>query len=83
MRTAVITLVFLVLLQLISENLDTTFFPQFVHYSQSPVVHYGDDVPGSPWNDPCVLKENEQYIMYTSSVQGGLNHLNETLGIYR
>ena len=66
-----------------AQTLDTNFFPQFTPYSQNPIIDYGDEIAGTPWNDPCVLKENGQYIMYTSGVQGGLNHPNDTLGIYR
>ena len=76
-------LLLLISTQLLSQNLDTNFFPQFVPYAQNPVINYGDEIAGTPWNDPCVLKENGQYIMYTSGVQGGLTHPNDTLGIYR
>ena len=67
----------------LSAQLDTNFFPQFVPYAQNPILNYGDEIAGTPWNDPCVLKEGGQYIMYTSGVQGGLTHPNDTLGIYR
>lgn len=69
--------------QLSAQTLDTTFFPQFVPYAQNPIINYGDDLFGSPWNDPTVLKENGQYIMYTSGVEGGLNHPTDTISIYR
>jgi hypothetical protein len=82
-RILLITLIMIAFTKLYAQVTDTTFFPRFVPYSQNPVVNYGDEIEGSPWNDPCVLKENEQYIMYTSGVQGGLNHPNDTLGIYR
>jgi len=68
---------------LVGQALDTNFFPQFVPYSQNPVINYGDGLAGSPWNDPTVLKENNQYIMYLSGVEGGINHPNDTIGIYR
>jgi len=81
-RLVLISLILINAAQL-SAQLDTNFFPQFVPYSQNPILNYGDEIAGTPWNDPCVLKENGQYIMYTSGVQGGLNHPNDTLGIYR
>ena len=81
-RLALITLIMITVSKL-SAQLDTNFFPQFTPYAQTPVINYGDEIAGTPWNDPCVLKENGQYIMYTSGVQGGLNHPNDTIGIYR
>jgi hypothetical protein len=66
-----------------AQSFDTSFFPQFTPYAQNPIINYGDDLFGSPWNDPSVLKENGQYIMYTSGVTGGLNHPNDTISIYR
>ena len=83
MRIIITPLILIIPYQLFSQALDTNFFPQFAAYAQNPVINYGDEIAGSPWNDPCVLKENGQYIMYTSGVQGGLNHPNDTLGIYR
>jgi hypothetical protein len=83
MRTIIITLILVIPFQIFSQTLDTSFFPQFTPYAQNPIIEYGDEIAGTPWNDPCVLKENGQYIMYTSGVQGGLNHPNDTLGIYR
>lgn len=82
-RTLLFTLLIIAVAKLSAQTLDTNFFPQFVPYGQNPVINYGDEIAGSPWNDPCVLKENGEYIMYTSGVQGGLNHPNDTLGIYR
>ena len=66
-----------------AQTLDTAFFPQFVPHAQSPVIEYGDEILGVPWNDPVVLKENGQYIMYCSGVEGGLNHPDDTISIYR
>ena len=83
MRTLISILFLTVSFQIYSQTLDTTFFPQFTPFAQNPIIDYGDEIAGTPWNDPCVLKENGQYIMYTSGVQGGLNHPNDTLGIYR
>ena len=73
-RLTQITLIIISVTQLSGQTLDTTFFPQFVPYAQNPILNYGDEIAGVPWNDPCVLKENSQYIMYTSGVEGGLTH---------
>jgi len=81
-KLTLITLIMITVSHL-SAQLDTNFFPQFVPYAQNPILNYGDEIAGTPWNDPCVLKEGGQYIMYSSGVQGGLTHPNDTLGIYR
>lgn len=80
-----ITLLILIIITAakLSAQLDTNFFPQFASYAQNPIIDYGDEIAGTPWIDPCVLKENGQYIMYTSGVQGGINHPDDTIGIYR
>ena len=83
MKTITTLLTLLILTQLSSQSLDTNFFPKFIPYSQNPIINYGDELFGCPWNDPCVLKENGQYIMYTMGVEGGLNHPTDTIGIYR
>ncbi|MEM6643360.1 MAG: hypothetical protein AAF616_10295 [Bacteroidota bacterium] len=59
------------------------FFPNFTPYSEAPIIKFGDQLRGAPWNDPTVLKEGQEYIMYTSGVEGGLNHPDDTIGIYR
>ncbi|MGB0887765.1 MAG: hypothetical protein ACPGSL_06560 [Vicingaceae bacterium] len=83
MRTLTIFLALITSLNLFGQPFDTTFFPQFVPYAQNPVINYGDEITGSPWNDPTVLKENGQYIMYSMGVEGGLNHPTDTISIYR
>ena len=83
MRIITIILILMAPCKLFSQSIDTTFFPQFTPHSQTPIINYGDDLFGSPWNDPTVLKENGQNIMYTSGVEGGLNHPNDTISIYR
>lgn len=67
----------------LGQSADTAFFPKFIPYEQNPILNYGDELFGSPWNDPTVLKEGNQYIMYTSGVEGGLNHPTDSIGIYR
>lgn len=83
MRILTIILLLLASGQLFSQSLDTTFFPKFVPYEQNPVLEFGEGLEGSPWNDPSILKEGDQYIMYTSGAQGGLNHPNDSLSVYR
>lgn len=81
MRTVATILALMVTLESSGQN--PTFFPTFTPYSQNPIINYGDELFGHPWNDPTVLKENDQYIMYTSGVEGGLTHPNDTISIYR
>ena len=83
MKTITTLLILLIVSLGYSQSLDTNFFPKFIPYPQNPVVNYGDNLAGSPWNDPTILKENGQYIMYTTGVQGGLNHPTDTISIYR
>ena len=56
-RILLIGLIMITVAKLYAQTIATTFFPQFVSYSQKPVVNYGDEIAGSPWNDPCVLKK--------------------------
>ncbi|MEM9896530.1 MAG: hypothetical protein AAF789_09190 [Bacteroidota bacterium] len=65
----------------LSQN--TSYFPEFVAFGENPIIKFGDELRASPWNDPTVLKKGDQYILYTSGVEGGLNHPNDTVAIYR
>lgn len=58
--------------ELYSQSADTTFFPQFVAYSQEPIIDWNDFIVGS-WADPTVLKVNNEYIMYASAMHGGIS----------
>ncbi len=60
-----------------AQNSDTTFFPQFQPYNNNPVIKYGDGFSDAAWNDPVILKENGQYIMYISAANGitGTDHV--------
>ncbi len=80
-----ITTAFLVLTSclLMGQSSDTAFFPIFTPYADNPIINYGDELFGSPWNDPTILKEDNQYIMYNTGVEGGLNHPTDTISIYR
>ena len=62
---------------------DPDFFPNFTPYSPDPVIHYGDGFFGAAWNDPCVLKEGDEYIMYASAVAGGITLEFDSVAIYR
>jgi hypothetical protein len=79
MKTFTLTFLIILTVKLYSQPFDTTFFPTFTPYSNSPIIEFGDGLAGSPWNDPVVLKENDQYIMYMSGAKGGILHPNDTL----
>ncbi|MGB1032263.1 MAG: hypothetical protein ACPGWM_06600, partial [Flavobacteriales bacterium] len=83
MKTCITFLLLTLTVQLMSQSSDTTFFPSFEPYSEEPIIHFGDEIEGSPWNDPTILKEGDQYIMYVVGVEGGLNHPNDTISVYR
>lgn len=53
-----------------SQTADTAFFPDFQAYSDNPIIKYGDGFADATWNDPTILKENGQYIMYASASVG-------------
>jgi predicted GH43/DUF377 family glycosyl hydrolase len=77
-----LTFLFLALsLHSFSQLADTAFFPSFTDYSPKPIIRYGDYLHGAAWNDPCVIKNGSQYIMYASASTGGL--LNIKVKIYR
>ena len=65
----------------ISPSLDSTFFPQFVPYTQNPIIEWNDFIVGS-WADPTVLKVNNEYIMYASAMHGGIS-TPQPISIYR
>jgi len=48
----------------------STFFPNFQAYISNPIIKYGDGFTDAAWNDPCVIKQNGQYIMYISAANG-------------
>jgi len=51
-------------------QMNPNFFPDFQPYSPDPIIKYGDGFADAAWNDPTVLKENGQYIMYISAAVG-------------
>ncbi len=67
--------------QLTAQTPDTSFFPQFVSYSDDPIFEWNDFIVGS-WADPTILKVNNEYIMYTSAMHGGIA-TPEPINIYR
>ena len=64
-----------------NQSIDSTFFPQFVPYSQNPIIDWNDFIVGS-WADPTVLKVNNEYIMYVSAMHGGIS-TPQPISIYR
>jgi len=71
MRTITFFLALVVSSQLFSQSSDTTFFPHFVADTQNPIIDWNDFIVGS-WADPTVLKVDDEYIMYTSAMHGGI-----------
>lgn len=64
-------LVFLFLLKkIVIAQTSSTFFPNFQPYPSNPIIKYGDGFADAAWNDPCVIKQNGQYIMYISAANG-------------
>lgn len=59
------------------------FFPDFQPYPSNPIIRYGDGFPDAAWNDPCVLKENGQYIMYITAADGIFLSNSNTVKVYR
>ncbi len=57
-----------------SEDSDPTdnTVPQWQAYSGNPVITYEQAIAGAFWNDPCVIKEGSQYVMYLSSNTGAI-----------
>lgn len=66
--------IILLIIVCISNNvfaqMDPNFFPNFQPYSVAPIIQYGDGFADAAWNDPTILKENGQYIMYISAAVG-------------
>ncbi len=54
----------------LSAQMNPNFFPDFQPYSATPIIKYGDGFADAAWNDPTILKENGQYIMYISAAVG-------------
>jgi hypothetical protein len=71
MRTITTILLLVVSCQLFSQSSDTAFFPTFTPYSQDPIIDWNDFTVGS-WADPVVLKEGNEYVMYTSAQHSGI-----------
>src|SRR5690606_5998223 len=54
----------------LSAQMNADFFPIFQADTNNPIIRYGDGFADATWNDPTVLKENGQYIMYVSASEG-------------
>lgn len=51
-------------------QMNPAFFPDFQAYPSNPIIKYGDGFADATWNDPCVIKQNGQYIMYITAAIG-------------
>lgn len=68
--------------QLIGQ-MNANFFPNFQAYAGNPIIHYGDGFADASWNDPCVLKQGNQYIMYITAAEGIILSDTNTVKVYR
>jgi hypothetical protein len=46
--------------------------PRWMAYPGNPVITYEQEIAGAFWNDPCVIKDGPQYVMYLSSNTGAI-----------
>ncbi|MFT7450601.1 MAG: putative GH43/DUF377 family glycosyl hydrolase, partial [Patescibacteria group bacterium] len=82
MKPITITLILMVFVaQLPAQEIDTSFFPSYTPYSTDPIIEWNDFIVGS-WADPTVLKVDDEYIMYTSAMHGGIA-TPQPISIYR
>lgn len=71
MRTISAVILLIVSFPVFSQSTDTSFFPKFTPYSQDPIIDWNDFTVGS-WADPVVIKEGNEYVMYTSAQHAGI-----------
>jgi predicted GH43/DUF377 family glycosyl hydrolase len=64
-------------------QINPDYFPDFVANPNNPIINYGDGFADATWNDPCVIKENGQYIMYLTSAVGIVLSSSNTVKVYR
>lgn len=55
---------------LLKGQTSSVFFPSYQPYASNPIIKYGDGFADAAWNDPCVLKQNGQYVMYITAAVG-------------
>jgi predicted GH43/DUF377 family glycosyl hydrolase len=67
----------------IQAQINPNYFPDFVANPNNPIINYGDGFADATWNDPCVIKENGQYIMYLTSAIGIVLSPTNTVKVYR
>lgn len=67
----------------IQAQINPAYFPHFTANPDNPIINYGDGFADATWNDPCVLKENGQYIMYLTSAVGIVLSPTNTVKVYR
>jgi len=80
-KIILITLIMISTSRLSAQLVDTSFFPTYTPYSTEPIIDWNDFIVGS-WADPTVLKVNNEYIMYTSAMHGGIS-TPQPISIYR
>lgn len=67
----------------IQAQINPNYFPDFIANPNNPIINYGDGFADATWNDPCVIKENGQYIMYLTSAIGIVLSSTNTVKVYR
>ena len=67
----------------LAAQMNPTFFPDFQAYPGNPIIRYGDGFADAAWNDPVVLKQNGQYIMYNTAAVGIFLTPGNTVKVYR
>jgi hypothetical protein len=67
----------------ITAQIDPNFFPTFQAYSPEPIIRYADGFANASWNDPTILKQDGQYIMYITSASGFVLSNENTVKVYR
>lgn len=60
-----------------------SFYPDFTAFPSNPIIKYGDGFADAAWNDPCVIKEGNQYIMYTTAAVGIILSDSNEVKVYR
>jgi predicted GH43/DUF377 family glycosyl hydrolase len=79
----ILLFVFSIFSMAIQAQINPNYFPDFVANPNNPIINYGDGFADATWNDPCVIKENGQYIMYLTSAIGIVLSPTNTVKVYR
>lgn len=67
----------------INAQFNPDFFPEFTAYPNNPILKYGDGFTDAAWNDPSVIKEGNQYVMYTTAAVGIILSDSNEVKVYR